>query len=41
MSGFSVIEADSIEEAVRISQTCPFQKIGGTLEVSELVQMNG
>ena len=41
MSGFSVIEAGSIEEAVRISQTCPFQKIGGTLEVSELVQMNG
>jgi len=40
MSGFSVIEADSIEEAVKVSQTCPFQKIGGTLEVSELVQMN-
>lgn len=41
MSGFSVIEAESIEAAVKISQTCPFQKIGGTLEVSELIQMNG
>ena len=41
MSGFTIIEADSIEEAVKISQTCPFKKIGGTLEVSELVQMNG
>ena len=41
MSGFTVIEAESIEAAVKISQTCPFQKIGGTLEVSELVQMNG
>ena len=40
MSGFSIIEADSIEAAVKMSQSCPFQKIGGTLEVSELVQMN-
>ena len=40
MSGFSILEADNIEEAVKMSQSCPFQKIGGTLEVSELVQMN-
>ncbi len=31
MSGFSIIEADSIQEAVTMSQSCPFQKIGGTL----------
>ena len=40
MSGFSILEADSIEEAVKMTQSCPFQKIGGTLEVSELVHMN-
>ena len=39
MSGFSILEADTIEEAVTMSQTCPFLKIGGTLEVSELIEM--
>lgn len=39
MSGFSIIKADSIEAAVTIAQACPFLKIGGSLEVSELMQM--
>ena len=39
MSGFSIIEADSIEAALAIAQACPFLEIGGSLEVSELMQM--
>ncbi|WP_455217649.1 YciI family protein [Kaarinaea lacus] len=39
MSGFSIIEADSIEAATAIAQACPFLEIGGSLEVSELMQM--
>ncbi|MDC9720105.1 MAG: YciI family protein [Gammaproteobacteria bacterium] len=41
MSGYTIIEADSIEAAVKITQACPFLDIGGTLEVSELVQIPG
>lgn len=40
MSGFTVLEANSIEAAVLMSESCPFLKIGGTLEVSELIEMN-
>lgn len=40
MSGFSVLEAPTIEAAVLMSESCPFLKIGGTLEVSELIEMN-
>jgi hypothetical protein len=39
MSGFSIIEADSTEAAISIAQACPFLEIGGSLEVSELLQM--
>jgi hypothetical protein len=39
MSGFSIIKAESIEAALSIAQACPFLEIGGTLEVSELMQM--
>lgn len=39
MSGFSIIKADSIEAALSIAQDCPFLEIGGSLEVSELMQM--
>ncbi|MGD8814823.1 MAG: YciI family protein [Anaerolineales bacterium] len=39
MSGYTILEADSIEAAVSIAKTCPFLKIGGSLEVSELVEM--
>ena len=41
MSGFTIIEADSMETALDISKACPFLDIGGTLEVSELIQMPG
>jgi len=39
MSGFSIIKAESIEAALSIAKACPFLEIGGTLEVSELMQM--
>lgn len=39
MSGFSIIKADSMEAALKIAQACPFLEIGGSLEVSELMEM--
>ncbi len=41
MSGYTVIEADSMEAALEIAKACPFLDIGGSLEVSELIQMPG
>ena len=39
MSGFSIIKEDSMEAALSIAQSCPFLEIGGSLEVSELMEM--
>ena len=39
MSGYTLIEADSMDAALSIAKTCPFLHIGGSLEVSELVEM--
>ncbi len=39
MSGFSVIKADSMQAALSIAQACPFLEIGGSLEVSEMMQI--
>lgn len=41
MSGFSIIRADSMQAALSIAQGCPFLEIGGSLEVSEMMQMPG
>ena len=41
MSGYTIIEADSMETALSITKACPFLEIGGSLEVSELVEMPG
>lgn len=41
MSGFTIIEADSEQAALSIAESCPYLEIGGTLEVSELMQMSG
>ena len=41
MSGFTIIEAESMEAALLIAKACPFLDIGGSLEVSELMQMTG
>jgi len=39
MSGFSIIKADSMEAALAIAQSCPFLEIGGSLEVSEMMEV--
>ncbi len=41
MSGFTIIEADSMEAALLMAKACPFLDIGGSLEVSELIEMPG
>jgi hypothetical protein len=41
MSGYTIIESDSMETALEIAKACPFLDIGGSLEVSELMQMPG
>ena len=41
MSGYTIIEADCMEAALEIAKACPFLDIGGSLEVSELMQMPG
>ncbi len=41
MSGFTIIEADSMESALLIAKACPFLDVGGSLEVSELIEMPG
>lgn len=39
MSGYTIIEADSMQVALENAKACPFLEIGGSLEVSELMQM--
>ncbi len=41
MSGYTIIETNSMESALEMAKTCPFLDIGGSLEVSELMQMPG
>ena len=37
MSGFTIVEADSMEAALSIAKACPFLGTGGSIEVSELI----
>ena len=39
MSGFSIIRAESMEAALSIAKDCPFLEIGGSLEVSEMMEI--
>ena len=39
MSGYTIIQADSIEAAIDIAKGCPFLEFEGCLEVSELIDM--
>ena len=41
MSGYTIVEAESMDAALEMARACPFLGINGTLEVSELVQMPG
>ena len=40
MSGYTLIEAESLEAALEIAKVCPYLGIGGTLEVSEVIKMD-
>ena len=40
MSGYTIIEVESMEHALEIAKACPFLDIEGNLEVSELMEMN-
>jgi len=39
MSGFTIIEADSLDDVISMAKECPFLEVGGSLEVSELMRM--
>ncbi|MFT5505122.1 MAG: hypothetical protein ACI845_002914 [Gammaproteobacteria bacterium] len=39
MSGYTIIETDTLDSALDLAKSCPFLNIGGSLEVSELIQM--
>jgi hypothetical protein len=41
MSGYTIVEVESMDKALDIAKACPFLDIGGSLEVSELMQMPG
>lgn len=41
MSGYTIVEADSHDDAVAMAKACPFLEVGGSLEVSEVMQMPG
>ena len=39
MSGYTIIESETMEAALEIAKACPYLAIGGTLEVSEKIVM--
>ena len=39
MSGYTIVEAESMDKALEMAKACPFLEINGSLEVSELIQM--
>ena len=41
MSGYTIIDVDSMVEAYSIAKDCPFLDISGSLEFSEIMQMPG
>jgi len=41
MKGFAVVKAEGIEAAVEIAQSDPFLENGGTIRVSQMMEMPG
>jgi hypothetical protein len=39
VTGYSIIEANDLDDAVRLSKGCPILISGGSIEVSELMAM--
>lgn len=40
LSGFSIVAAESLDQALEFARQCPFAEIG-TIEVAEMMQMPG
>ena len=40
MSGMSILQFASMDEALEAARACPFLEINGALEVSEMIQMS-
>ena len=38
-SGYSILEAPTVDDAVSKSKSCPHLKYGGSIEVAEIIQM--
>lgn len=41
MSGYTILVAESMEEALEKVKACPFLEVNGSLEVSEMIEMPG
>ena len=41
MSGYTIIDVDSMDEALSTAKDCPSLDIGGSLEVSEIMPVPG
>ncbi len=39
VGGYSIVKADTIDEAAELAKGCPILKMGGNVEVRELVKM--
>ncbi|MDO6461699.1 hypothetical protein Q4485_13395 [Granulosicoccaceae sp. 1_MG-2023] len=39
MTGYTIIETESMAAALAVAKACPFLSIGGTIEVAELLVM--
>ncbi len=39
LSGFTIVEADSMDAALEMAKGCPHLELGGTLEVAEVMEM--
>lgn len=40
MSGMSILQMETLDQALAAAKSCPFLEIGGALEVSELIEMS-
>ena len=40
MSGYAVVKASDIDEAVKIAKTDPFLAMGGTIGVAQMIEMS-
>lgn len=39
LMGYSIVKADSIEDAIKLLKGCPHFDFGGTCEVAEIIEM--